>query len=105
MNLPNDIQVIYFKSYISDLVQISQMVGGIARKQMVWNLIRFQRLLGGPLSRSRQVHVSEVVWTIPSKKKISIAGDRVRLRRWRSRTGLPSWLASPTRSNNWSGIW
>ena len=21
------------------------------------------------------------------------------------RTGLPSWLASPTRSNNWSGIW
>ena len=69
MNLPNDIQVIYFKSYISDLIQISQMVGGIARKQMVWNLIRFQRLLGGTRSRSRQVHLSKVVWTIPSKTK------------------------------------
>ena len=108
MNLPNDIQVIYFKSYISDLIQISQMVGGIARKQMVWNLIRFQRLLGRPLSRSRQVHVSEVVWTIPSKKKVPIARHLVRLRslgRWRGRTELPGRLSSPTRSNNWSGIW
>ena len=73
MNLPNDIQVIYFKSYISYLIQISQMVGGIARKQMVWNLIRFQRLLGGARSRTRQVHVSKVVWSILSKKKVPIA--------------------------------
>ena len=73
MNLPNDIQVIYLKSYISDLIQISQMVGGIARKQMVWNLIRFQILLGGARSRTRQVHVSKVVWTLPSKKKVPIA--------------------------------
>ena len=47
---------------------------------------------------------AQVVWIIVSKKKVAITGNLVRLRRWRSQTGLPSRLASTTWSNNRSGI-